>query len=893
MSRATERIGKFSSQSYLTVIAIVAVVTLIMVYAITAIEPNTDVESFQSDSQVYRAQKRYEDTFRPSYHGIPMVFVAKDGNILTMDNLHEVVAAFEAASDDPETRSWSFNSFEPNIGANMSSFASMADEIKFILDERSPLFFHEDLRSLREESPDITFDSANDGDLSIVLDLLFNITDESGNHLYQNLVSSDLERSDGHWRASIMMAFPYIDNEKFEERYTYEVAGDDDKEYFEVYDIRIIDTMSEDLDDVELYGVGVGINDEIEKEITASGPIIMLAFIVIIIVLISSLKEDMKCFTAAAVGLPLVIIWMLGTARLLRLGDTQFTALLPVLIMALGIDYAIHSMKRFREEINRNRSPREAVKRSVEKLGGTLALAMLTTVVAFLSTQLSTIPALKDWGVEAGLAIVWAFVIMGIFVPSLRLAMDGKYKDMTPKERQKIGKKKDIRSKPSKIGRGLKLLGRRTSGRSGITLLVVFLITIPLAYGAMKLDSEFDVKEYFDNESDFVIGMDHYMDSFPTGGEPTILLIEGDIGRPEVIMAIDETRDNLLARGYAAWYIPDAAYLVRNFTRNLDVNNMIGFVNIAVTDENDDGIPDNQTEVEEVLTQLTTVGLWGWSNGTPVMIHAPFFLQEVIHFDEDEQRFDMTNMQIGIPDSGSLNSIRKARDNIEEDARPIEETGHAEFILTGEPVVRNDQLTAISDSMKYSMIASVIICFTILLAVFRRVAFSVIAILPVILIGLWLYGSMYYLGYSLNIVTATIGAMSIGVGVDFSIHISDRYKKEREEEGRGFKKAMDNTLEHSGSALFFSTMTTALGFLMLLLAPMPMFLSFGLFSALMVLLAFASSVLVLPPLIKMLEGKKSKEKRDAEGKKDGSRREEIRQKKSKRKSKTTKSTAPD
>jgi len=97
--------------------------------------------------------------------------------------------------------------------------------------------------------------------------------------------------------------------------------------------------------------------------------------------------------------------------------------------------------------------------------------------------------------------------------------------------------------------------------------------------------------------------------------------------------------------------------------------------------------------------------------------------------------------------------------------------------------------------------------------------------------------------------------MSIGVGVDYSIHVCDRFRKEKAD-GKKFDSAMDTTISNSGAALLFSALTTMFGFFVLFFAPMPMFFSFGLFSGLMVIFAFIASVVVVPPLIRLAERKK-------------------------------------
>ena len=352
------------------------------------------------------------------------------------------------------------------------------------------------------------------------------------------------------------------------------------------------------------------------------------------------------------------------------------------------------------------------------------------------------------------------------------------------------------------------------------------------------------------------MGLDIYTEHFPEGGEPNVVLIEGDVADPSVVEAVRTSRERFESHGYATFYSMDIEELVQNFTANLWANNLVGGNNITITDTNNDNIPDNRSQIEAIYKQATTIGLFGLVNGNITQYTRPDGVSEVLHYNEDDERYDMTIMYIGVAGSGSLDNIKKGMDNIDKDSNVIEDTGEAEVVVTGSGPIRYEQLTAISNSMVNSIMISIVLCFIILLVVFRRLGFAIIAILPVILIAVWLYGIMHYTGYHLNIVTATIGAMSIGVGVDYSIHVCDRYRKERAD-GKKFKPAMNSTISNSGSALVFSGLTTTFGFFTMLFAPMPMFFSFGLFSGLMVMFALIASVIVVPPLIKIVEKNKA------------------------------------
>ena len=104
------------------------------------------------------------------------------------------------------------------------------------------------------------------------------------------------------------------------------------------------------------------------------------------------------------------------------------------------------------------------------------------------------------------------------------------------------------------------------------------------------------------------------------------------------------------------------------------------------------------------------------------------------------------------------------------------------------------------------------------------------------------------MGYHLNIMTATIAAISIGVGIDFSIHFTERF---RQELGRSLDKraALFATSRSTGMALFGTALSTALGFAVIAFAPMPMFSAFGLLTAVMISLSFLMALFALPSLL--------------------------------------------
>jgi hypothetical protein len=111
-----------------------------------------------------------------------------------------------------------------------------------------------------------------------------------------------------------------------------------------------------------------------------------------------------------------------------------------------------------------------------------------------------------------------------------------------------------------------------------------------------------------------------------------------------------------------------------------------------------------------------------------------------------------------------------------------------------------------------------------------------------------LYGLMYVAGYAINVVTSIISAVSIGIGIDFSTHFTMRF---REELQSGVSKidAVEAAGAGTGAALAGSALTSVAGFGILAFAPMPMFSTYGILTATMIVLALVASLFVLPSLL--------------------------------------------
>ena len=147
---------------------------------------------------------------------------------------------------------------------------------------------------------------------------------------------------------------------------------------------------------------------------------------------------------------------------------------------------------------------------------------------------------------------------------------------------------------------------------------------------------------------------------------------------------------------------------------------------------------------------------------------------------------------------------------------------------------------------------SFIVSFVVLLLLTRRPVPAIVVLTPVVLATIWVVGSMVVLSLKWNVLTVMVTALSLGIGIDYVIHMWRRFESEREKRDDVWE-ALEETISTTGVALVLSAGTTSLGFLVLLFSPMPVVQQFGLVTALTVSYSLVLSILVLPVLLLMSE----------------------------------------
>ena len=810
-------------------------------------------------SDVWKASDRAEESMPEEYWLIFQIVMgnsldSENHNTLKMDVFRETVKRNDNLRADNVTSQYFDIKFNWQTSQNeLSSIWGIADTVRSIMNNETPL-----TSAIGYTGPN--FESADQEHLTIVLNSLFNFQADDGSFPYRNIVSPDLcvlgddgcvKPKDEFGNATALIAqsgnewkskgFSMVGEANSSRLYADYPRQRGDYEHFEYWEQKVDAFYLEDLDsdeEVNFYSY-LAFGLELEDQINSTAPLIGLSFF-LMVALLSFYFRNVLDVLVSGLGLALVMICMTANSFWLGFPQTQLAAMLPILMLALGVDFVIHSLTRWRRLTLENpifsSHPREAsilgAFAAIKSLLPALGVATVTTVVAFGTATLSEIPDLFEWGILGPLGIIQAYLIMGVFVPVLRSIIP-------PKESS---------SEASTMGQffSVKKLSSLMASRS-MPMLVIFLI-ISVALSPLVLgnpESRFDVKDYADNDSRFIQTVSLGQATFTENGEPGYYLIEGEnLASYETVVQIDNMEQDVATYSPSATWLGSIPYVVR--TQSLLALNVPGTGYVPQTVDPQTGFPTSDDEISKVLKDV-------YRNGT-VNLEGTFRIspseaRELYLIENGNVTMARSWFQVERPDD-IYGSMMDLKEDLENSASGLEEIDGVSVTVAGLSYERYVYMLEITDSFQESLVVAIVLAFVIVLIVLRDVRLSLITILPVIAITLWLRGGMVLSDTPVNLVTVQISSLAIGLGVDYAIHMVQRVREARFENPSGSQEDwMEESLDETGNNVAMSAFTDFIGFMVLALSIMPLFVTFGLIMAVMIFLSFVAAVIMLPALL--------------------------------------------
>lgn len=542
------------------------------------------------------------------------------------------------------------------------------------------------------------------------------------------------------------------------------------------------------------------------------------------------------------------IVWMNGIGVLLGpdylgwIGKfSEFLQILPILLIGLGVDYAIHLTARYREEVGQGSDVISAAMRASRTVGVALILATVTTAVGFLTNISSPVRAITDFGILAAVGIGAAFALMLTFVPSVRILLDRRAEAAGRLPTEAMGHS-ESRFLPTLMGQA------SFFARKAPALMVAGALALGGlgAWGWANLDTTFSFTDFVPEGSPLLETFDTITEEFGGGfGERTQVLVEGDVADPMVHNAI----------GLAYLNMADTPNVLAPGGR-VQAESPLSVLFFLTTPPEAGGDPMRYDAA--FAATAAEMGLQADLSVTPGTDVAALY-DAAAALDPDGMRRVAAKvdgayryLDISIATQAGEQGAAGLRDGLADDLMPLNGLSGVTAVATNENIVSRGVVEAIQSSQLGSLFLTIGAATLLLIINFlvesRRPALGLLTMLPVALVVLWVFGAMALSGISFNPVTAMIASIAIGIGVPYTIHITHRYQEDRARFDTP-EEAIRNTMTHTGGALAGSAFTTVAGFGILITSSLKPFQQFGQVVAYAIGFAMLGAVLVLPSLL--------------------------------------------
>ncbi|WP_290813755.1 RND family transporter [Halovivax sp.] len=594
------------------------------------------------------------------------------------------------------------------------------------------------------------------------------------------------------------------------------------------------------------------LNEDLLSEIAW---LIIPSVLCLLVIILGFAYRDVTDVLIGFAGTVFALVWMAGLMGWMGLLNQTTAIVAPVLIAAISIDFGFHVFMRYRERRDPGAEIRVALRRSTAAVSIAFVLVTVTAAIGFLSNQFSPVGVVRDLGVAITLGVVAALIVFTTLVPALKVSADGLW------ERFGFDRRKTPLGKGKYLSRVL-ATGATLARRAPVAVVVVALVVGlvgGLAFTELDREAwqEFDPDDVPDwqaelpgpmavesHESEIVERMEYVRANFQAdregltegGSGYTTMLLEGEesVATAEAMAAVDA--------GHEASAEADTDVVLEQGGEVRVVSVLTVMDAVAAEDEefagtleaadtNDDGVPDS--DLEAVFDELFAL--------------APEEAEAVLER-TDDGAYESTLVQV--PARQEFGSDRAVV--MYGIADEMADESGLEVTAVGTGTINDAEMGQITDGIVRTLLIAMVGVLLAVAFVYRYVhgsaTLGAITVVPIALALGFVFGGMYLAGQPLTLTTALLVSVTIGLGIDYNIHLSDRFGQELHD-GRDAATALTEAVTGTGGALLGSAVTSGGAFSLLVLVPEPQLTSFGLITALALGVSFLLSVFVLPSLL--------------------------------------------
>ena len=614
-----------------------------------------------------------------------------------------------------------------------------------------------------------------------------------------------------------------------------------ERDHARVEEVRDILSRYEDRAELFLGGVSMITADMIafiKSDLVVFGSAILVFIIAMLAIIFRQWRFVILPLSTCVLSVVLMLGWLSWIDWRMTVISSNFVALLLIMTLAL----TIHLIVRFRELHRQSpEAPKdELVLTTVRFMARPCLYTALTTIVAFVSLVVSDIRPVIDFGWMMTIGLSVAFVLAFVMIPAgLMLWRKGEPKD-----------------KGDQSGAFTLIFSRFAERHGALVIFIALTAALVSAYGSTRLEVENRFIDYFHEDTEIYQGMS-VIDK-QLGGTINLDIIltkspeeeaageDDPFAEPEQEsdpFATPESDDPFATEGDqgeasndSVWFTRAGLEQIQSLHEYLESLPEIGKVNsLAIAYEVASDINGGR---------LNNFELGVMRNALPDNIKQ-VLIEPYLSDEHNEARISL-RVQETSPELKRTELVEKIR------THAVQELGFEEdnIRFTGMLVLYNNMLQSLFSSQIVTLGAVFIGIMVMFLVLFHSLTIAIIAILPNMLAAAVVLGGMGLAGIPLDMMTITIAAITVGVGVDHAIHYLYRFRNEFSLR-KNYVDSMHASHGSIGRAMYYTAVIIIVGFSILALSEFIPSIYFGLLTALAMFAAILGSLTLLPKLILM------------------------------------------
>ena len=539
-----------------------------------------------------------------------------------------------------------------------------------------------------------------------------------------------------------------------------------------------------------------------------------MKFFVLIAILVTALIFFLffKSIKATVISILVVfigVIWALGTIGLLQYEITVLTALIPPLIIVIGIPNCIYLINKYQQEILNHGNQIKSLERVIVKIGKATLITNLTTASGFATFILTNSKLLKEFGIIASLNVMGIFIISLIIIPIYFSYFS-------------IPQKKHLNHLESKsINSLLNWMENKIKYNKKIIYSVSFTLLIICSYGISQIKISGNLLEDMPNKKNFFKDIVFFNDYF-NGIVPLEILINTgkkngvknltSLKKIEKLKSVINTIPELSR--------PISIVDVVKYSKQTFYNGNPNFFKIPSRQENNfiSQYVKNSKSDSKILNS--------YSDKSSQYARVTTYMKDI----STERMYEIEKI------------LKQSINEIFPDKRySVKLTGKSILFLKGtEFLVKN---------LIFSLCIAIFLIAIFMAFMFKSVKMIVISLIPNLLPLVFTAGAMGFLGITLRPSTILVFTIAFGISVDDTIHFLAKYRQELWDNKFDVTKSVFKSLKETGVSMYYTSIVLFFGFSVFLTSDFGGTIALGGLVSLTLLLAMLTNLLLLPSLL--------------------------------------------